>query len=90
MKNQHYPQETGEIVINGHRMSWTMRRSKGESIFGIHGSRIYELEIRKDDKVTGEYERGWTQKIDNEDDESAICLSFLIDKYGRNRQKKKE
>lgn len=90
MRNQRYQMETGEIVINRCRMAWSMRRSKGESCFGIQGSRIFELVLTKDGRETARYERGWLKKVENEDDETATCLTYLIDKYGRNKQKKKE
>ena len=44
----------------------------------------------KNGKETARYERGWLKKVESEDDETATCLTYLIDKYGRNKQKKKE
>lgn len=85
-----YPEEKGAIVINGFNMEWTMRRSKGESAFGIRGSRIFELTIKKDGAVTGEYNRAWGRKIDNEDEESILCLNLLLDSYGKQIPKKRK
>ena len=84
-----YPEEKGKIEINGHKMEWTLRRSKGASAFGIRGSRIFELTVLKDEKKTLEYGRGYSLRPDQEDEETALCLSFLIDKYGKERIKNK-
>lgn len=85
-----YPEEKGKMAINGVLMEWAFRRSKGESAFGIRASRIFELTIKKDGKVTLEYGRGYSIKPSNEDEETALVLSYLIDKYGRNRRKDKK
>ena len=82
-----YPEEKGKLDVNGHKMSWIFRRSKGESAFGIRGSRIFELKIFKDDKMTLEYERGYSLKPDKEDEETPLLLSYLIDKFGKERRK---
>ena len=89
MKSQRYPMETGEIVINGQRMSWNMRRSKSESAFGIRGSRIFELELKKNGRVIGAYDMGWGFQISKEEEEGALCLSYIIDRYGRTKNKEK-
>ena len=82
-----YSEEKGKLPINGKQMEWIFRRSKGESAFGIRGSRIYELTIKKDGKKTLEYERGYSLKPDTEDEETALCLSYLVDKFGRVKRK---
>ena len=84
-----YPEEKGNLVINGCKMEWIFRRSKGESAFGVRGSRIFELKILKDGKVTLEYGRGYKAEPDKEDEETALCLSYVIDNYGRNKKKEK-
>ena len=91
MKKQHYANESGSMVILSHNMEWTMKRSKSSSAFGIGGSRIFYLELKKDGKVIGLYDRGWTlgKKIDKEDEEGTLCLRYLIDKYGKDNPKKK-
>jgi hypothetical protein len=85
-----YPEEKGKITINGCQMEWVLRRSKGESCFGIRSSRIFELELKKDGKVTLEYGRGYSKQPDKEDEESALCLNYLLDKYGRSKKKEKQ
>ena len=92
MKKQHYQSENGSIVINGAKMSWTMKRSKSASAFGYRGSRIFYLLLKKNGNVVGEYDRGWIigKKPDQEDEESALCLSYLVDRYGKDIPKKKK
>ena len=87
---QPYPEENGKIKIKDCQMEWRMRRSKGESVFGIRGSRIFELTIIKDGKKTLEYERGYSKKPAEEDEETALCLSFLIDRYGKVKKKERK
>ena len=48
MKKQHFPNESGVITINGHSMSWTMKRCRTASAFGLRGSRIIWIELKKD------------------------------------------
>ena len=90
MKRLNIHPENGELMVNGHKMTFTMKRSKGESAFGVRGSRIFELEIKKDGNVSGHYERGWIKRIPDEDEESALFLSFLVDKYGKAKKVKKK
>ena len=91
MKKQHYQPESGSMVIMGKKMEWTMKRSKTASAFGVYGSRIFYLELKKDGKVVGLYDRGWSigKKIDKEDEEGTLCLRYLVDKYGYGNPKKK-
>lgn len=90
MKKQHFPNEHGEITINGHKMSWTMKRCRTASAFGVHGSRIFYLEVRKDGKLTGKFDRGWdiSNCPDKEDEETALCIQYLLDKFGKDNPKK--
>lgn len=92
MRKQHYANESGEIVINKQKMSWTMKRSKTASAFGIRGSRIFYLELKKNDKVIGLYDRGWdiSKRLDKDDEEGNLCLSYLVDKFGKDTPKKKK
>lgn len=90
MKKVNIPPESGKVMINGHEMEWTMKRSKNESFFGVRGSRIFELTLKKDGKVSGVYEKGWTKRPEKEDDETSLCISFLVDKYGKSKFKKKK
>lgn len=85
-----FPEERGKLTINGHKMEWALKKSKSESAFGIRGSRIFELTITKDEKKTLEYERGYFIKPDQEDEETVLCLSMLIDKYGRQKERRKD
>jgi hypothetical protein len=85
-----YPEEKGRITINGHPMEWVMRRSKGESCFGIRGSRIFSLQIWKDRGLTLEYGRGYTRQPEKEDEETHLCLNYLLDKFGKNKKKEKK
>lgn len=85
-----YPKERGEMTINGHKMTWVMNRSRNESAFGVRGSRIFMLELTKDGDISGKYEKGWTKAIDKDDEETALCLSYLVDRFGRESVKKKK
>ena len=85
-----YPEENGSVMINGHKMEYTFRRSKGESAFGIRGSRIFYLELKRDGKLSGKYERAWCPKIDNDDEESALCLQYLIREFGKEKRKERK
>lgn len=92
MKKQHFQNETGKITINEHVMSWTMNRSKASSVFGIRGSRIFCLELKKDGKTIGRYNRGWeiACQPDKDDEEANLCISYLVDKYGKDISRKKK
>jgi hypothetical protein len=84
-----YPEEKGKLTINGKQMEWKMTRSKGESAFGIRGSRIFQLIVAKDGRITLMYDRGYSVKPENEDEETALCLSHLIERYGKEKRKEK-
>lgn len=92
MKKQHFSNEHGEITINGYKMSWQMKRCGSASFFGIRGSRIFWLELKKDGKLIGKYDRGWdiSCKPDKDDEEASLCISYLVDKYGKDSPKKKK
>lgn len=92
MKRQHFQTETGKITINNHVMSWTMNRSKAPSAFGIRGSRIFCLELKKDGKTIGKYNHGWDISCmpDKDDEEANLCISYLVDKFGKDVSKKKK
>jgi len=85
-----YPEENGKIKINGCEMEWRMKRSKGESIFGIRGSRIFELVLKKDGVVTLEYGRAYLKRPAKEDEETALCLGHLLEKFGKEKKKEKK
>ena len=85
-----YPEEKGKIELNGHKMEWTFKRSKGESAFGIRASRIFELEIKRDGAVTLAYGRGMSIRPEKDDEETALCLNHVINTYGRNKKKEKD
>lgn len=87
---QVYPEEQGKIEINGHKMEWKMRRSKGESCFGIRGSRIFDLNVWKDSEKTLEYEHGYSMKPEEDDEETKVCLNYLLDKFGKEKKKEKK
>lgn len=84
-----YKEEQGKTTFNGHKFEWKMKRTKGESAFGIKGSRIFGLEIKKDGFITGVYDRGWTVRIRNDDDDTKLCLEHLLNTYGKEKKKKK-
>ena len=92
MKNQHFQEEQGSMTINGAKMAWTMKRTKTASAFGLRGSRIFYLILRKNGDVVGEYDRGWTigKKPEKEDEESSLCVSYLVGRYGQEIRKKKK
>ena len=85
MKKQHYQTENGSLPINGHTMSWSIMRSRTPSAFGIRGSRIFYLELKKDGKTCAVFNRGWDihSKPDKDDEEAALCISYLVDKFGQ-------
>lgn len=85
-----YPEEKGKLMIQGHQMEWVLRRSKGESAFGIRGSRIFMLSVSRDGKQTLNYDHGYSLKPGPEDEETTLCLSFLIDKYGKEKRKERK
>lgn len=85
-----YQEENGRITINGHKMEWTMTRSKGESVFGIRGSRIFSLVLKRDGLITAEYGHGWAKQIPKDDEESTLCLEHLLRTYGREKRKEKK
>lgn len=85
-----YPEEKGSIKIQDHNMRWTLRRSKGESCFGINGSRIFELSIYKDDVLVLLYMRGYSRKPDKSDEATQVCLKYLLDKFGKEKRKEKK
>ena len=89
MRKNFYPDEKGKNVIDGHKMEWKFKRSKGESAFGIKGSRIFELELKKDGVVTGYYDKGWTTRIKDEDAESKLCLEHILNTFGKEKKKVK-
>lgn len=90
MNKNRYPQESGSMTINGSKMEWIFRRTKGEGAFGIRASRIYQLELKKNGNLVAEYDLGWSKKISDDDEESALCLTYLIDRYGHERVKTKK
>ena len=85
-----YPEEKGSLRIHECRMEYIMKRSKGESAFGIQGSRIFYLRIIKDGRTTGLYDKGWNPKIPSEDEESVLCLQHLINTFGKEKKKEKK
>ena len=85
-----YPEEKGNLEVHGCKMRWIFRRSKGESAFGIKGSRIYELKIYKDDKLTLEYERGYSIRPKDEDFETNVTLKHLLETFGKEKRKEKK
>lgn len=92
MKRQQFHLEQGSMTINDHKMSWTMKRSKNRSAFGLRGSRIFYLLLQKDGTIVGEYDRGWdiSKKPYSDDEESMLCISYLVDRYGQETPKKKK
>ena len=89
-----YPEENGSMTLidvdGTHRIEWTIRRSRGESIFGIKGSRIFELKIKKDGKETAVYERGWIQRPHKDDEATELCVNHILQSYGKEKKKKRK
>lgn len=85
-----YPDEYGKTTINGQKMEWRFKRSKSESAFGIRGSRIFELEIKRNGMVSAAYERGWTKQIAKDDEESPLCLEHILKTYGKEKATKRK
>lgn len=85
-----YTEEKGEMLINGHKMSWNMIRSEKPSVFGIQESRIYELNIFRDGTLTADYNRKWLKPPYIEDDETPICINYLVQRFGQENKKKKK
>lgn len=85
-----YPDERGKATINNHKFEWRFKRSKGESIFGIKGSRIFELDLNKDGALVGSYEKGWSKRIPDDDSDSKLCLDHIIATYGKEKRKEKK
>lgn len=85
-----YPDEYGKTTINGHKMEWRFIRSKSESAFGIRGSRIFELEIKRDGIVSAEYGRGWSKQIAKDDEESILCLEHILNTYGKEKERRRK
>lgn len=85
-----YPDEYGKTTINGQKMEWRFKRSKSESFFGIRGSRIFELEIKRNGKVSAAYERGWVKQIAKDDEETTLCLEHILGTYGKEKQNKRK
>ena len=91
MRKQQFQNEPGQMTINGEKMSWVIRRTKNQSAFGLRGSRIFYLILHRDGRIIGEYNKGW--KIgcmpDKEDETANLCISYLVDRYGREAPRKK-
>lgn len=85
-----YQEEQGKAAINGHKFEWKMKRTKGESAFGIKGSRIFGLEIKKDGFITGAYDRGWSVRIRDDDADTKLCLDHILNTYGKEKKKVKK
>ena len=85
-----YPDEYGKTTVNGVKMEWKFKRSKSESFFGIRGSRIFELEIKRDGKVSAQYEKGWIKQIAKDDEESSLCLEHILNTYGKEKANKRK
>ena len=84
-----YNEEQGQTAFNGHKFEWKMKRTKGESVFGIKGSRIFGLQLKKDGAVVGLYDRGWLVRIKDDDADTKLCLEHLLNTYGKEKKKKK-
>lgn len=81
--------EKGKMTINGHQMNWEMFRSEKPSALGISQSRIYELNLFRDGTMTADYNRKWIRTPSSDDEESALCLSHLIERFGKEKSKEK-
>ena len=90
MRKNEYPEEKGKTMINGMNMEWSLRRSKSESAFGIRGSRIFEMTIRRNGMESAVYNRGWEKRIDKDDEETTLCMEYLLDRFGKEKRRKQE
>jgi hypothetical protein len=75
--------EKGKMDINGHVMEWEIFRSQNPSVFGINQSRIYELNIYRDGALTVDFNKKWIKVPYVEDEESSLCMQYLLDTYGK-------
>lgn len=81
--------EKGKMTINGHQMDWQMFRSEKPSVMGISQSRIYELNLYRDGTMTADYNRKWIRIPSQDDEESALCLTYLTERFGQEKSKGK-
>ena len=88
-KLKYYDERTKDVV-NGHKMEAVFKRSKGESVFGVKGSRIFELEIKKDGQIVGSYDKGWTIRVNPEDEETKLFLTHILATFGKEKEKKRK
>lgn len=71
----------GKTYVNGTVYEYWIKYYDEPSCFGIDGSRISKMEIRKEgDVVVLLYDRGWNVMPD--DDGTELVFRFLMQEYG--------
>ncbi len=89
MPKYFYP-EKGKFEIQGHEITYEMTRSQEPSIFGIQGSRIFELNMYRDGTMTVDYNKKWIKVPYGEDEISHLALQHLIEQFGQAKAKKEK
>lgn len=87
---KHFTPEKGNFEIQGHSIHYEMIRSQDPSIFGIQGSRIFELNLWRDGTLTVDYNKKWIKIPYGEDEISHLALQQLIEKFGQAKPKKEK
>ena len=82
--------EKGKMEIQGHSISYEMVRSKEPSVFGIQGSRIFELNVYKDGTLILDFDKKWLIDRGKEDEIGQIVLQKLLDQFGQPKAKKEK
>lgn len=72
--------EEGKFLINGIVVEYFVKHyDEPSEIYGLEGGRISKMELRIDDRVTLNYDRGWDKEP--RDKESRLAYAVLLKKY---------
>lgn len=72
--------EQGSLLIDGTSVKyWVKHYDEPSEIYGLEGGRISKMELRIDDRVTLNYDRGWS--VVPEDEISQTAYMVLLKKY---------
>ena len=82
--------EKGKMTIQDHEIKYEMVRSKEPSVFGIQGSRIFELNLYKDGTMIMDYNKGWIIDRGKTDEIGKIALQQLLDQFGHPKVRAKK
>lgn len=70
----------GTLLINNTAVKyWVKHYPEPSEDYGIEGGRISKMELRVDDRITLNYDRGWD--VEPGDETSQLAYAFLIKKY---------